>query len=117
MSDTTKKPESQEARQVDLAPETHNDEQDDHRNQAQEVAEEARKLTPGTGSPTESTKGSNSSGLMNDSTQDVVDHMRDMESSGRIDMGAYRGEDNLDDNEDKYGDANKVDPDLPSDGS
>ena len=49
MSDTNKKPdnplnvdgvgESQEARQADLAPETHNDEQDDHRAQAQEIAQ------------------------------------------------------------------------------
>ena len=111
------KPESQEQRQANLAPETHNDEQDDHRNQAQEVAEEAKALTEETASPTESTKGPNKSGLMGDSTQDTVDHMRDMESSGRIDMGAYRGEPNMDDNEDKYGEANKLDPDLPSDGS
>ena len=68
-------------------------------------------------SPTESRKSDNKSGLMNDSTQDTVDHMRDMESSGRIDMGAFRGEDNHDDNEDKYGKSAKVDPDLPSDGS
>ena len=115
MSDT--KPESQEMRQSGLAPETHNDEQDDHRNQAQEVAEEARETTRETGSPTESRKSDNKSGLMNDSTQDTVDHMRDMESSGRIDMGAFRGEDNHDDNEDKYGKSAKVDPDLPSDGS
>ena len=121
MTDTTKTNtpvgESQEARQAGLAPETHNDEQDDHRNQAQEVAEEAQGTTRETGSPTESVKGDNKSGLMNDSTQDTVDHMRDMESSGRIDMGAFRGEDNHDDNEDKYGKSAKVDPDLPSDGS
>ncbi len=42
--------------------------------------------------------------------------MRDMEQSGRIDMGAFAGEENLDDNEDKYGEENRVD-DLPSDGS
>ena len=42
--------------------------------------------------------------------------MRDMESSGRIDMSAYRGEPNMDDNEDKYGRANKIDPDLTGDG-
>ena len=42
--------------------------------------------------------------------------MRDMEQSGRIDMGAYRGEPNMDDNEDKYGPDSKED-DLPSDGS
>ena len=110
------KPESQEERQASLAPETHNDEQDDHRNQAQEVSEQAQATTRETGSPTESIKGPNTSGLMGDSTQDTVDHMRDMESSGRIDMGAYEGEPNHDDNEGKYGEANKVDRDLPSDG-
>ncbi|WP_226699848.1 hypothetical protein [Qipengyuania gaetbuli] len=101
MTDT--KAESQEMRQSGLAPETHNDEQDDHRSQAQEVAEQARSLTSETLSPTESTKGPHSSGLMGDSTQDTVDHMRDMESSGRIDMGAFRGEPNMDDNAGKYG--------------
>ena len=114
MTDT--KPESKEQRMADLAPEMHNDEQDDHRNQAQEVAEEAESLTEETRSPTESTKGPNKSGLMGDSTQDTVDHMRDMESSGRIDMGAFEGEPNMDDNEGKYGEANKLDKDLPSDG-
>ena len=114
---TDKKVSSQEQRQAGLAPETHNDEQDDHRMQAQEVAEQARGITTETSSPTESTKGDNKSGLMDDSTQDTIDHMRDMESSGRIDMSAYRGEDNHDDNEDKYGKSAKVDPDLPSDGS
>ncbi|WP_340588596.1 hypothetical protein [Erythrobacter alti] len=106
---TDSKPTSQEARQADLAPETHNDEQDDHRDQAQEVAEQAQALTEDTSSPTESTKGPNSSGIMGDSTQDTVDHMRDMESSGRIDMHAYDGEPNHDDNVDKYGKDKKPD--------
>lgn len=101
--------ESKEARMADQAPEMHNDEQDDHRNQAQQVSTEAQQLTPQTGSPTESVKSDNSSGLMNDSTQDLVDHMRDMESSGRIDMDAFRGEPNHDDNVDKYGKGHKLD--------
>lgn len=101
--------ESKEARMADQAPEMHNDEQDDHRNQAQEVATEAQQLTPNTGSPTESVKSDNSSGLMNDSTQDLVDHMRDMESSGRVDMDAFRGEPNHDDNVDKFGKEHKPD--------
>ena len=113
---TNTKVESQEMRQSGLAPETHNDEQDDHRSQAQEVADQARSLTSETHSPTESAKGPNSSGLMGDSTQDTVDHMRDMESSGRVDMGAYRGEDNHDDNVDKYGKGHKTDG-LRGDGS
>ncbi|WP_170003438.1 hypothetical protein [Pseudopontixanthobacter vadosimaris] len=101
--------ESKEQRMSELAPELHNDEQDDHRNQAQEVAKDARGLTPATPSPTESVKSDSKSGLMNDSTQDTVDHMRDMESSGRIDMDAYRGEPNHDDNVDKYGKGHKPD--------
>ena len=100
---TDSKLESQEMRQSGLAPETHNDEQDDHHSQAQEVAEQAVETTRDTRSPTESAKGPNGSDLMGDSTQDVIDHMRDMESSGRIDMDAYRGEPNHDDNAGKFG--------------
>lgn len=106
---TDKPIQNQEQRQRDLAPETHNDEQDDHRSQAQEVSEQAQKPKAGMTSPTESEKGDNSSGLMGDSTQDTVDHMRDMESSGRVDMDAYRGEPNHDDNVDKYGKPHKPD--------
>jgi hypothetical protein len=110
MADTRRNPEQEQA---DLAPETHNDEQDDRLSQAQEIAEEARNKD-GDLSPLDSTKVGG--GIDDDSTQDLIDHMRDMEQSGRIDMDAYAGEDNLDDNEDKYGEENRVD-DLPSDGS
>ena len=99
---------SQEERQADFAPETHNDEQDDHRSQAQEVTEQAHDRATA-GSPTESRKSPNKSDLMDDSTQDLVDHMRDMESSGRIDMGAFRGEPNHDDNVDELGPDGKLD--------
>lgn len=104
---------NQEQRQADLAPETHNDEQDDHLSQAQEVAEEARNKD-GAESPLDSRKVN--ARLNESSAQDTVDEMRDMEQSGRIDMGAYQGEPNHDDNEDKYGEDSKLD-DLPSDGS
>ena len=103
----------------DLAPETVNDEQDDEQSQAHDVAEDA--LDQDDDSPTESTKPARGAYEDEDSTQDLVDHMRDMESSGRIDMGAFRGEPNMDDNEDKYGRANRLDHEdddgLPSDGS
>ncbi|GAA4641850.1 hypothetical protein GCM10023115_02220 [Pontixanthobacter gangjinensis] len=102
-------PLSQQQRQADLAPETHNSEQADYASQAQEIARQAQSLTEQTGSPTESTKDHNSSGLMGDSTQDTIDHMRDMESSGRIDMGAFAGEPNHDDNVDKFGKSAKLD--------
>jgi hypothetical protein len=104
MPDKNSDPETEATRQADLAPETFNDEQDDEAAQAQTVADEARGRNPGDyGSPTESIK-VNGSNYDEDSTQDLVDRMRDMERSGRIDMGAFRGEDNMDDNEEKYGD-------------
>jgi hypothetical protein len=110
MPDTMK---NQDQRQADFAPETHNDEQDDHLSQAQEIAEEARNRN-GDRSPLDSSKVHG--GIDDDSTQDLIDHMRDMEQSGRIDMDAYAGEENLDDNEDKYGEDLKPDPDLTGDG-
>ncbi|RDC60972.1 hypothetical protein HME9302_02189 [Alteripontixanthobacter maritimus] len=110
MTDRKKtEPLSQEERQANLAPETHNDEQDDHREQAQEVAQQARKNAGKSASPTESTKPKGGINPEDDSTKDVIDHMRDMESSGRIDMDAYRGEPNHDDNVDKFGKAAKPD--------
>ena len=105
----TPPPRSQEQRQSDLAPETHNDEQDDHRSQAQEVAKQAMNPKHDATSPLESEKSANGSDLMNDSTQDTIDRMRDMEQSGRIDMDAYRGETNHDDNVDKFGKDKKPD--------
>lgn len=94
---------SQEQRQADLAPETHNDEQDDHRSQAQEVAEQVRNAD-GEHSPLDSEK-------VGGGSQDVIDQMRDMEQSGRIDMSAYRGEPNMDDDDDKYGKGHDPDED------
>jgi hypothetical protein len=97
------------------APELHNAEQDDEPEQAQTLAEEARNKDA-EASPLDSTRASEPGEVMDDSSQDLIDKMRDMEQSGRIDMGAYRGEPNMDDNEDKYGEENRED-DLPSDGS
>lgn len=104
---TDRKIPSAEARRADFAPETHNDEQDDHRDQAQQVAEEAEGQTPATDSPLDSKRVNR--GIEDSSEQDLIDRMRDMEQSGRIDMAAYRGEPNLDDDEDKYGSAGKED--------
>jgi hypothetical protein len=116
MPDDSSKPETDAGRPEGLAPEVHNSEQDDELEQAQTLADEAlRRQSVDYGAPTESVK-VNGYNLEEDSTQDLVDHMRDMEASGRIDMGAYAGEDNMDDNEDKYGEENRLD-DLPSEGS
>ena len=119
MTDTTNRTselQSPEQLQSGFAPETHNDEQDDHRMQAHTVSQAAQKLTQEVRSPTESGKGPGSSAILGDSTQDIIDHMRDMESSGRIDMDAFRGEPNHDDNVDKFGAAAKLDG-LRGDGS
>lgn len=116
MTEETSEQGESERRQSDFPPETHNDEQDDHRMQAQEVAEQALHTAPAGPGSTESEKGRGNSGLMGNSTQDVIDHMRDMELSGRIDDDAYNGEPNHDDNVDKYGDQAKLDG-LSDDGS
>ena len=105
-----------EGNDEDVAPELRNREQQDEGSQTQTVADEALNAGARDPSPLDSIKDDNDSGIMDDSTQDLVDHMRDMEQSGRIDMSAYRGEPNHDDNEDKYGEESKLD-ELPGDGA
>jgi hypothetical protein len=88
------------------APEARNREQDDEEAQAQTVAEAARHA-----------RSLEDSGKVKardetDDVEDLVDHMRQMERSGRIDMGAYRGERSDDDEEDELGPAG-VDDDEP----
>ena len=107
---------SAERTSADQAPELHNSEQDDELEQAHTLADEALAGAAREASPLDSIKPDNGGDLSDDSTQDLIDHMRDMEASGRIDMGAFAGEPNHDDNEDKYGDEAKLD-DLPADGS
>lgn len=96
---------------AEQAPELHNAEQDDELEQAQTLAEEARNKDA-EASPLDSEKVD----ADGEDAQDLIDKMRDMEQSGRIDMDAYRGEPNMDDNEDKYGEENRED-DLRSDGT
>jgi len=80
----------------DEAPEARNREQDDEDAQAQTVAEAARHARP----LEDSDKAKTGDG---DDVQDLVDHMRQMERSGRIDMDAYRGERSDDDEDDELG--------------
>ena len=102
------------SRRQGLAPETDNAEQDrDADDQAQTVAEQARTRGTLSGlSETEKIK----SGDPSDDVQDLVERMEQMESSGRIDMDAYRGEPNHDDNVDELGPKSKIDK-LRGDGS
>jgi hypothetical protein len=79
------------------APEAHNREQDDEEAQAQSVAEAARREARLEDSDKKR------SGDVSDDAQDLVDHMRQMERSGMIDMDAYRGERSDDDEDDELG--------------
>ncbi|HWW59489.1 MAG TPA: hypothetical protein VN047_21550 [Sphingopyxis sp.] len=90
MADDPRKPEAD-------APEALNREQQDEEAQAQSVAEAARRETR----LADSDKAR--SGDANDDVQDLVDHMHQMERSGRIDMDAYRGERSDDDEDDELG--------------
>lgn len=85
----------------DATPELHNAEQDDEDAQAQTVSDEVlRGSDLGLSDTAKVPTGDDS-----DDVQDLVDHMRQMETSGQIDMGAFAGERNDDDEEDRYGSA------------
>jgi hypothetical protein len=87
-----------------LPPEAHNDDQDPHGEQAQDVAEDARREDSRTSSPLESTKpDTDEYDPAPDSKPDLIDEMRRMEGEGRIDMSAFAGEPNHDDEPETYG--------------
>lgn len=86
-----------EPRDRTLAPETNNSEQEDEQAQAQTVADEAQNRSTSAEGLSDSEKVN--SGDESDDAQDLVDHMRQMDRSGNIDMSAYRGERNDDDEE------------------
>ena len=94
---------SSERTPAEQAPELHNAEQDDEPEQAQTLADEALAGSAREPSPLDSIKPDDEGEVMDDSSQDLIDKMRDMEQSGRIDMGAYRGEPNHDDEDETYG--------------
>ncbi|MBT0668741.1 hypothetical protein HT136_10215 [Novosphingobium profundi] len=102
-------------RNDDLAPETVNAEQQDAPAQAQQVAEEAIAEATSVLGLEQSEKLSNS--LYGANAQDLVDHMRQMDTSGTIDMSAYAGEEAMDDLEDRYGRESAPDPQLAADDS
>lgn len=87
----------------DTAPELLNDEQEDESSQAQTVADEAMDQNTSVLGLDDSEKVS--TGDDSDDVQDLVDHMVQMETSGIIDMSAFRGERNDDEEEGRYGDA------------
>ena len=92
----------------DLAPEAHNTEQDDEGAQAQTVADEALRGRGESVSDSEKVPG----GDPGDGVPDLVDHMNQMASSGRIDMSAFRGERSDDDEQGLYGE-DGIEDDTP----
>ena len=84
-----------------LPPETVGDDQEDESTQSQSVACEALDRATSTLRLGDSEKVTN--GDDDDDVQDLVDHMRQMETSGIIDMSAFRGERNDDEEEGRYG--------------
>lgn len=96
----------------DDAPETYNSEQEDEQAQAQTVADDAIRGKADQFGYGNSAHGgdTNPAQIRPDDAQDVVDHMNQMERSGRIDMDAYRGERNDDDETGSLG-SQGLDPD------
>ena len=90
-----------------LAPENNNSEQADRSAQAQTVAEQARNNSLSVLGLEDSEKLESS--LNSVDAQDLVDHMHQMERGNTVDMSAYAGEPNHDDNVDKYGKRSKLD--------
>ena len=90
MADDPRKPDAD-------APEAHSREQDDEEAQAQSVAEAARHAR------LQEDSDKAPGGDETEDAQDLVDHMRQMERSGVIDMDAYRGERSDDDEDGELG--------------
>lgn len=103
-----------------LPPEARNAEQDTRGKQAQDVAADAQREESHTSGPTESTKTEGSSLEVAPARKgDLIDEMRRMEGDGQIDMSAYAGEPNHDDEANAYGadtTDNDDDEDMVADG-
>ena len=100
---------SQDPAREDIVPE-----QEDEDTQAQTVADEALDTSDDLGlEDTEKVKG----GLDDFDAPDLVDRMKQMDSSGLIDMGAFDGEETMDDLENKYGTRNAADDEFAEDDS
>ncbi len=107
MSDKPRTFDGEERQTQQLAPENQNSEQDDEGSQAQTLADESLRGSSGDFGLEDSDKVS--SGDDSDDVPDLIDHMRQMERSGRIDNDAFRGERNDDDEEDSLGEAGEDD--------
>lgn len=114
--------ETENSRPIDRAentPESVNSEQDDEPAQAQTMSDTAIRAIADRSANLESERGgtTNPAQIDPDDTQDVVDHMNQMERSGQIDMDAYRGERSDDDEPDSFGESALEPDDVDSHGN
>ena len=110
------------ARPIDRAeniPESFNSEQDDEAAQAQTVSDDAIHAIANRSANLESEHGgtTNPAQIDPDDRQDVLDHMNQMERSGKIDMDAYRAERSDDDEPDSFGESALEPDDVDSRGN
>ena len=100
-------------------PELFNSEQDDEAAQAQTVSDDAIHAIANRSANLESEHGgtTNPAQIDPDDTQDVLDHMNQMERSGKIDMDAYRAERSDDDEPDSFGESALEPDDIDSGGN
>jgi hypothetical protein len=84
-----------------------NSEQAEAGTQAQDVAADARARSTDLSEDSERGGRANVAQVMPDDTEDLVEKMEAMNRSGRIDMDAYAGEPQMDDEEDSYGPTDK----------
>lgn len=94
------------------APETVNSEQEDGDTQAQTVADEAIARATSVLGERGDSEHADDQGEDDGGAQDLVDHMNQMVTSGRIDMSAFRGERSDDDEEGMYGEGG-IEDDTP----
>lgn len=80
-----------------------NKEQAEAGTQAQDVADDARARTTNLSEESEHGGRTNLAQIIPDDVPDLVDKMNEMNRSGRIDMDAYAGEPQMDDEEEEMG--------------
>lgn len=78
-------------------PDTQNSEQNEQGTQAQDVTDDVRRGSNFVLEESEKIKSNDPGEIIADDTPDLVDHMNEMVRSGHIDMGAFAGEDDHDD--------------------
>jgi hypothetical protein len=109
MTDRPRDFEGEDEQTRDLAPENENAEQGDEEAQAQTFADDAGGRSSDDFGLGDTEKDEDDTDFAD--AQDLVDHMNQMVSSGRIDMSAFRGEPNHDDEDGLLGPGGEDDAD------